>query len=401
MAEEERAERGAGAGGREHQAEAVGRRAEVVVDPDRQQDLGRAEEDEQRGGGHDQRRPQPGLATHERRGFADLHAQRLVVALVGGDPRAHRQQAGHRGREGRRVDQQRPAGVQQRDRDAAEGRARQAQRDRPQRALQRVGLHEQATGHELGDDRAHRRPGQSFTGAEDEAQRDQVPDLQHAAERQPAGGADGHEAQRVGDEQLATLVIAVGQQAAREQEADHPQRPRQADQRQRAGAAAEVQDRERERHEVDPVAQQRHQGAGPEQREVSLPKRPDQAHDQGGRCHTVSDRIPSRPCLSPSTDLPEPASPPWRALSRARSASPTSTPGPCTAAPRWPPRAASTRSPRCEIAFDGDRVLLDGEDVTRAIRTPAISEQASGRGQRPEGPRGARRPAAGADRRGD
>jgi cytidylate kinase len=30
-----------------------------------------------------------------------------------------------------------------------------------------------------------------------------------------------------------------------------------------------------------------------------------------------------------------------------------------------------------EIAFDGDRVLLGGEDVTELIRTPAISEQAS------------------------
>lgn len=30
-----------------------------------------------------------------------------------------------------------------------------------------------------------------------------------------------------------------------------------------------------------------------------------------------------------------------------------------------------------DIAFDGDRVLLDGEDVTTAIRTPDISERAS------------------------
>jgi CMP/dCMP kinase len=30
-----------------------------------------------------------------------------------------------------------------------------------------------------------------------------------------------------------------------------------------------------------------------------------------------------------------------------------------------------------DIAFDGDRVLLDGEDVTRAIRTPEVSETAS------------------------
>jgi cytidylate kinase len=42
---------------------------------------------------------------------------------------------------------------------------------------------------------------------------------------------------------------------------------------------------------------------------------------------------------------------------------------------------ASTRgvddAPALVIAFDGDRVLLDGEDVTDAIRTPEISERAS------------------------
>jgi hypothetical protein len=223
MAEDKRAHRGAGAARGEDQAEAAGRRAEVALHPDRQQDLDRAEEDEQREGGHDQRRPEPRLATHERRSLAHLCEQRLVPALVRGNPCAHRQQAGHRDREGRRIDQQRAAGVQQRDGDPAERRPRQAQRDRPQRALQRVGLHQQRPGHQLGDDRPHRRPRQPFTGAEDETEGDHVPDLQHAGEREPAGGPDRHEPQRVGDQQLAALVIAVGQQAARQQEADHPQ----------------------------------------------------------------------------------------------------------------------------------------------------------------------------------
>jgi cytidylate kinase len=44
-------------------------------------------------------------------------------------------------------------------------------------------------------------------------------------------------------------------------------------------------------------------------------------------------------------------------------------------------RAAALASPRdaaaLAIAFDGDRVLLDGEDVSAAIRTPEISERAS------------------------
>jgi cytidylate kinase len=36
------------------------------------------------------------------------------------------------------------------------------------------------------------------------------------------------------------------------------------------------------------------------------------------------------------------------------------------------------------IAFDGDRVLLDGDDVSDAIRTPAISDLASRRAADPE-----------------
>jgi cytidylate kinase len=36
------------------------------------------------------------------------------------------------------------------------------------------------------------------------------------------------------------------------------------------------------------------------------------------------------------------------------------------------------------IAFDGDRVLLDGEDVSEAIRTPEISELASQRAADPD-----------------
>jgi cytidylate kinase len=36
-----------------------------------------------------------------------------------------------------------------------------------------------------------------------------------------------------------------------------------------------------------------------------------------------------------------------------------------------------------DIRFEGDRVLLDGEDVTEAIRTPAISQEASRRAADP------------------
>src|SRR5206468_11833496 len=36
-----------------------------------------------------------------------------------------------------------------------------------------------------------------------------------------------------------------------------------------------------------------------------------------------------------------------------------------------------------DVRFDGDRVLLDGEDVSEAIRTPEISQEASRRATDP------------------
>ena len=45
----------------------------------------------------------------------------------------------------------------------------------------------------------------------------------------------------------------------------------------------------------------------------------------------------------------------------------------------WPRDAGSL-----DIAFDGDRVLLDGADVTAAIRTPEVSERAAEVAARPE-----------------
>ena len=81
-----------------------------------------------------------------------------------------------------------------------------------------------------------------------------------------------------------------------------------------------------------------------------------------------------------------PASRPWRGRSPRASASPTSTPGRCTGASRWrrSRRGAPRRRGRArrlarglEIVPDGGRVLLDGEDVTEAIRTPEVSAAAS------------------------
>jgi len=49
-----------------------------------------------------------------------------------------------------------------------------------------------------------------------------------------------------------------------------------------------------------------------------------------------------------------------------------------SAALAWPRDPASL-----DVRFEGDRVILDGEDVTRAIRTPEISQEASRRAADP------------------
>ena len=91
------------------------------------------------------------------------------------------------------------------------------------------------------------------------------------------------------------------------------------------------------------------------------------------------------PCSSPSTvprgpaSRPSPAPSP-RALGFTYLDSGAHVPLPW----RWPARATRRA---LDIRFDGDRVLLDGEDVTEAIRTPEVSQEASRRARRPGGAR--------------
>ena len=69
----------------------------------------------------------------------------------------------------------------------------------------------------------------------------------------------------------------------------------------------------------------------------------------------------------------------WRAASPTRSASPTSTRARCTAQSAAALRdggAASEHAEALDIEL-GDRVLVDGEDVTDELRTPEVSEAAS------------------------
>ncbi len=83
LADDERGEHGAGAGGREDRAVAPGAGVQVVAHDEGQQDLERADEEQQAQRRRHQRGPQPRLRAHEGHGLAELAAHRALGALGG------------------------------------------------------------------------------------------------------------------------------------------------------------------------------------------------------------------------------------------------------------------------------------------------------------------------------
>src|SRR4029078_7539742 len=106
---------------------------------------------------------------------------------------------------------------------------------------------------------------------------------------------------------------------AGEQERDHAERPRRADERKGERVVVQVVDLPRLGHEEDAVAQQRDRHPGAEQREIALAKGAKQLHPS----------IVARACCSPSTAPRGPGSPPSPARPPTRSATRTSIPRRC------------------------------------------------------------------------
>ena len=135
------------------------------------------------------------------------------------------------------------------------------------------------------------------------------------------------------------------------------------------GESVEVVDQPGDRDEVDPVADQRDRHAEPQQREVALAE--GAHHREAGHRGT-----PYRgPAMVIAIDGPAGAgkSTVARAVAAALGWTYLDTGAMYRCAALRP-----GRDPReLDIRFDGDRVLLDGEDVTEAIRTPAAGQAAS------------------------
>ena len=94
--------------------------------------------------------------------------------------------------------------------------------------------------------------------------------------RVPSAAID-RPADDVGRDQQPPSVEAVGEHAREQHEHDLGKAPRDADPRERAGPVPLVVDLPRDRHDVDAVAEERHDGSEPQQPEVADRERPDDA----------------------------------------------------------------------------------------------------------------------------
>jgi CMP/dCMP kinase len=370
LADDERGQHGAGAGGREDRAVASGAGVQVVAHDEGQEDLERADEQQQAQRRRHQRGPQPGLRAHEGHGLAQLAAHRRLGALGGQRAHAQAPDAGGAGGEGPGVDEEGRARADGRHDEAADGRPQQPLAGLAHELLERVGLHQVARGHDLWHERAEGRAEEGLARPVEDGEHHQVPDLEHARQRQHAGGGQHERADQIGRDQHAAALHAVADDPAGEQERGHAAGPRQPDQRERHRVVVDVVDLPGLGHDEDAVAEQRDGHAGPQQREVALTQGPQQLHvaivaaamlvaidgPAGAGKSTVA-RAVARALGFTYLDS--------GALYRAVALSGASDPS------------------DLDIRFDGERVLLDGRDVSAAIRTPEISQEASRRAADP------------------
>jgi hypothetical protein len=110
--------------------------------------------------------------------------------------------------------------------------------------------------HDLGHQRAERGAEERLARAVEHRKRHEVPDLEHAGERERSGDREHHRAGEVGRDQDAPALEAIADDPAREQEGGHASGPRKADQRQGHRVVVDVVDLPCLGDDEDPVAEQ-------------------------------------------------------------------------------------------------------------------------------------------------
>jgi hypothetical protein len=142
------------------------------------------------------------------------------------------------------------------DEHSADGRAEQAQGERAQHLLERVGFAEPRLRHELGQDRVAGGVEEGLGATVDGDDHHHLPQAQLTARCQQAEQAEQHRAHDVGDQHHLATPVAVADDAAEQQQRDQRHRHRDSEQRQRGRSVRERVGLPRHRHEERPVTEQ-------------------------------------------------------------------------------------------------------------------------------------------------
>jgi hypothetical protein len=212
---------------------------------------------------------------HKPQSFGDVPAHRARLS-IGVDRRgAGPEQCEHDDRDpvARRIDEERRPDAELMHDETSDRRADEGEGELPDELRQRVRLDEQVPRYKVGNDCTCGRALERLPGAVESGDREQVPQLDPAADCQDAEHRDAGSAQRArGDENPAPLE-PVAEHAADEDEGD---------QRDRLGDAHEGKCRRRvpqverlpgDGDEEEAVADQGNRPSGPEEREVALSER--------------------------------------------------------------------------------------------------------------------------------
>ncbi len=219
--------------------------------------------------------PEPRHAPHGRESLAYLAQDGANARLRGaeGVPR-HGHPREDRGRDEERagVDSQGGTVPEPGDEEPAERGAGQPQREWSVELVERVRLREHFAVDELRDDRSIRRPEHRLAGAVAGHEDQQLPQREHAGEREHGNGADEDPRDDVRAEQHAAARQPVREHSSEEEHRDVRQREGEPDHREGRRAVRQREGLPADRDEPDPVSEQRDRARRPEQPEVATCK---------------------------------------------------------------------------------------------------------------------------------
>ena len=266
LAEDQGGQKRAEAAEGEHETEVTGRAAELVANAVRDEHLDGAPVREQEHGRGQKRRPEPGVCPDERDSLAQVaqHGRSAFAHLPLDRPAAPDQEDGRRRDEkSHGVEKECLAGTEAGHDPTAQRGADEQEAERPDELVERVGLEQEGARDDLGDDRRERGAEERLAEAEHRRERDQMPELERTGQGEHRDRCGSPGPDDVGRDHDAAAFDPIRDHTSDQDEQPERKRPGEPDQRQRSGRVRELVHLPRNRHDIDPVPDQRDRARRP------------------------------------------------------------------------------------------------------------------------------------------